>query len=185
MANLKVIRAGLIRLAADLEEKSYAKLAKATIKMADDLVAPGTPKNVPVADPVEELAEGSEETSSEELPQEAAGEGESEDVEEVTTAEGEDPNTDEDGEAQGCGEDCDDDDVEALADDLTDGDDADSLTDEATPVTEAGVQENIAMREACTRLYRIASDAKGHPNPVVRKLGRRMLKLERYIRATL
>lgn len=77
------------------------------------------------------------------------------------------------------GDDSEDDDWEGL-----DDDDEDEESEEEVEATE-DMDEDIAMRDACTKLCRAAKAMESHPNPNIRSLATRLNKVERLLRTTL
>jgi cobalamin biosynthesis protein CobT len=65
-------------------------------------------------------------------------------------------------------------------------DEEDEEGDEATEEdADVEMDEDIALRDACTKLYRAAKRVSKHPSAKVRSLATRLFKVERLIRSTL
>lgn len=171
------IHSELSALAAAYKDSGFGKLADRLTSFADSYKPVEPPKvepaqvPAPVEVPTPVQAEAKPEPAVE-LPKETP---KLIQIKEVTAEEPAAQVPAEDGDSEG-------DDWEGL-----DGDDEDGESEEEEEEVEATeeMDEDIAMRDACTKLCRAAKVMESHPNPNIRSLATRLNKVERLLRTTL
>jgi len=163
-------------LSAAYQKEGFTKLASRlaehvkSFKVADDK----EPDPLPIEEEnkVNDEEEEDEEDSCDDM-DDAGGDEEEASADDVS-------DDDDDEECEGCkgGEE---EEEDADAEDGDDDDDDDLEEEDASE----DMDEDIAMRDACTKIFRAAKKVSTHPNPTVRELSKRLLKVERLLRATL